>query len=183
MTPSMSSEDAVAKDSVEAAANGSVGETLASSDPATGPAATFSPEVDKYEYPSTIKRNHSKAQQITDMFLEAPQLSANDKGRIALARRRHVDLRTVIILNLPNVLSGDQLLRDFFEFELNLGPVEQVHIARRYTNLRQALAEREMWLFKLEGAWAQYLGNPADPFDQMTDEAGSQRGGEMVPDS
>jgi hypothetical protein len=108
--------------SLEAPTNGSVEETMASSEAATESAVTFAPEIAHKAESSTIKRNHSKAKKIADMFLEAPLLSQNDKGRILLARRRHVDLRTVIILNLPNVLSEDQLLKDFFEFELNLGP-------------------------------------------------------------
>ncbi|KAI9003936.1 hypothetical protein DFJ74DRAFT_694180 [Hyaloraphidium curvatum] len=119
---------------------------------------------------ATAQRKHAKAQEVSRAMLDSPSLTEQQKLLILLARRRHVDLRTVVILNLPDVLSTEEELRDFFETELNLGPVEQVHIARRYTRLRAAIRERAKWLKKLEGAWARYLGNPGDVFDQMTDE-------------
>lgn len=117
---------------------------------------------------NTMQRKHQTAQEITELFLTSPEKSVRDKGRITLSRRRHVD--TVIILNLPHALSDEKKLKDFFELELNLGPVEQVHIARRYTRLRKAIEERYKWLKNLEWAWTRYLGNPAEHFDLMTDE-------------
>ena len=71
-----------------------------------------------------------------------------------------ISARTVLVTNLPRHLRGDVTLAHYFE---NCGwQVESVSVCREVEPLRRILERRTNALMKLERAWAEWVGNPAN---------------------
>lgn len=70
-----------------------------------------------------------------------------------------VSSRTVLVTEVPKHLRGDKALADYFE---NCGwSVESVSVVREMDTLKRVLESRTNALLKLEGAWTDWVGNPA----------------------
>nr|XP_019005258.1 uncharacterized protein I203_02105 [Kwoniella mangroviensis CBS 8507]OCF68719.1 membrane protein [Kwoniella mangroviensis CBS 8507] len=71
-----------------------------------------------------------------------------------------ISARTVLVSNLPQHLRGDRALADYFE---NCGwMVESVSVCREVEPVRKVLERRTVALLKLEEAWVDWVGNPAN---------------------
>lgn len=70
-----------------------------------------------------------------------------------------VSSRTVLVTEVPKHLRGDKALADYFE---NCGwSVESVSVVREMDTLKRVLESRTNALLQLEGAWTNWVGNPA----------------------
>lgn len=70
-----------------------------------------------------------------------------------------VSSRTVLVSEVPKHLRGDKALADYFE---NCGwSVESVSVVREVEPLKRVLEKRTNALLQLEGAWTEWVGNPA----------------------
>lgn len=70
-----------------------------------------------------------------------------------------ISSRTVLVTEVPKHLRGDKALADYFE---NCGwAVESVSVVREMETLKRVLESRTNALLKLEGAWTEWVGNPA----------------------
>ena len=70
-----------------------------------------------------------------------------------------ISSRTVLVTEVPKHLRGDRALADYFE---NCGwSVESVSVVREVDPLKRVLEKRTNALLQLEGAWSEWVGNPA----------------------
>ena len=71
-----------------------------------------------------------------------------------------ISARTVLVTNVPPHLRGDRALAEYFE---NCGwMIESVNVCREVEPLRRVLERRTNALLKLEQAWVDWVGNPAN---------------------
>jgi hypothetical protein len=92
-----------------------------------------------------------------------------------------ISSRTVLVTEVPKHLRGDKALADYFE---NCGwSVESVSVVREVDPLKRILEKRTNALLQLEGAWSEWVGNPAkgvqgyDPKVYSDKNKKKQRGG------
>ena len=71
-----------------------------------------------------------------------------------------ISARTVLVTNVPQYLRGDRALSEYFE---GCGwMIESVNVCREVEPLRRILEKRTNALLKLEQAWVEWVGNPAN---------------------
>ena len=137
--------------------------------------------MDIYQFQS---RNHTRAGSLTDL-LSDPQTSSTinliftylftgltlsflhrnfhrfvqSRQSFSLHLIHSISSRTVLVTEVPKHLRGDKALADYFE---NCGwSVESVSVVREVDPLKRVLEKRTNALLQLEGAWSEWVGNPA----------------------
>jgi len=131
-----------------------------------------------------LQRNHTRAGSLTDL-LSDPQTSSTinliftylftgltlsflhrnfhrfvqSRQSFSLHLIHSISSRTVLVTEVPKHLRGDKALADYFE---NCGwSVESVSVVREVDPLKRVLEKRTNALLQLEGAWTEWVGNPA----------------------
>lgn len=87
------------------------------------------------------------------------------------ARARNIDLRTVMMVNLPDHMRDEVIIKRFWEEDAGVGKVEKVAVCRRYVRLRRMIAERFASLRAIEMAWVGWRGNLPKTLEGIFDKA------------